>query len=261
MPANNSMEHQTISAYLITKNEEKHIGAALASVSWMDEIVVLDSESADKTVEIARKAGARVVNEPFRGFVAQKNLAMDMCKSDWVFNLDADEEVTPALRQSIIEVLKNPKTGSEASIFTVTRKTWYMGRWILHCGWYPEYRERLSKRGAARWEGEMLHEKLRGQEKIGRLAGDLLHRPYADLGEHLKKMNLYTELWARVEKNRGRKAHWTDILFRPAASFIKMYVLRGGFLDYGPGLIASIMGAWYTFLKYARLLELSRDSG
>jgi (heptosyl)LPS beta-1,4-glucosyltransferase len=250
----------TIGAYMITKNEEKNIGAALASVSWADEIVVLDSGSTDKTVEIAAQAGARVVNEPFHGFVEQKNLAMNLCLSDWVFNLDADEEVTPELRQSIMDVVKKSSKDREASIFNVARKTWYMGRWILHCGWYPEYRERLSKRGVARWEGEMLHEKLRGEGRIGRLAGDLLHHPYADLGEHLEKMNMYTGLWARVEKNRGRVSHWTDILLRPPVAFMKMYIVRLGFLDYGPGLIVSIMGAWYTFLKYARLLELTRNS-
>jgi len=254
------MVYSTISAYIITKNAEATIGVSLRSISWADEIVVVDSGSTDKTVEICEKAGARVYNEPFRGFVEQKNLAMSYCHCDWVFNLDADEEVTPELKRSILEVSKNPNPSSDIAIYTVTRKTWYMGRWILHSGWYPEYRVRLSRKEKARWVGEMLHEKLEGDGDIGRLSGDLLHRPYADLGEHMRKMNVYTDIWARKEKTRGRKASWCDILFRPIVSFTKMYVLRCGFLDFGPGLIISIMGAWYTFMKYARLLELWRNS-
>lgn len=257
---NESKKYPTISVYIITKNEEKNIRAALASVSWADEIIIVDSGSTDSTVEIAKKAGAIVFDEPFCGFVEQKNSAMNHCSCDWVLNLDADEEITPELEKSIREAVKNQGASSDISIYTVPRKTWYMGRWILHCGWYPEYRARLSKKGKARWEGEMIHEKLEGDGAVGKLSGDLLHRPYKDLGEHMRKMNLYTELWAKSEKARGRRISWCSILFRPPATFIKMYFLRGGFLDFGPGLIVSIMGAGYTFMKYARLIEYRKIS-
>jgi glycosyltransferase involved in cell wall biosynthesis len=221
----------------------------------MDEVVVLDSGSMDRTVEIAENLNARVWSEPFRGFVEQKNRAMDLCQGDWLFNLDADEEVSPELRIAMLELFDSlPVDGPDT--YSVCRRTWYMGKWIRHCGWYPEYRERLSKREHARWEGEVLHESLRGTGRPGRLGGDLLHRPYADIGEHSKKIVRYAELWAHREYSKGRKASICDLVTRPGMRFLKMYILRGGFLDRTPGFAASVMGAWYAFMKYARLREI-----
>ncbi len=267
-----------ISAYIITKNEEKNIGRALESVRWMDELIVLDSGSTDNTVEIAKNLGAKVTIEAFKGFVKQKNRAMELCAGKWLFNLDADEEVTPELRKSIEAVLYGELAMSSDSsfvvslrrtdtpvLFNVCRKTRYLGRWMKHCGWYPEFRARLSRREHARWEGEELHEqlekfdKLEGDSQKGFLKGDLLHRPYDDLGAHLKAIDRYTEMFAKREASHGRKAGFIDILIRPFAAFFKMYILKAGFMDYGPGLIASMMGAWYTFMKYARLYEFSRN--
>lgn len=246
----------SVSAYIITRDEELNIGRAIESVRWMDEVVVLDSGSADGTVEIAERLGAKVLVEPFRGFAAQKNRAMELCSGDWVFNLDADEEVTPELRDSILAVLD---TGDSA-VYRVRRKTWYMGRWIRHCGWYPELRERLLRKGSGQWEGDALHESLRGIGHTGILSGDLQHRPYAGLGMHVKKIEIYAELWARRELSRGRRATFLDLAGRPAVRFLKMYLLRAGFLDGIPGLAVSVMGAWYAFMKYARLYEMSRNS-
>ena len=251
----------TISAYIITKDEEHAIGRAIGSVRWMDEVVVLDSGSADGTTDIAERMGAKVFVEPFRGFVEQKNRAMDLCTGDWTFNLDADEEMTPELAESIRKVLFASGTGGGSEVFAAARKTWYMGKWMLHCGWYPEYRERLARRDSARWSGEMLHERLAGSGRVGRLQGDLLHRPYADLGNHLKRIDLYSGLWASREFSRGRKSRTIDLVMRPAASLLKMYVLRAGFLDGMQGFVASAMGAWYTFLKYAKLQEREKESG
>ena len=245
----------TVSAYIITRNEEKNIARALKSVEWMDEIVILDSGSTDDTVRIAEELGAKVTVSEFRGFVVQKNAAMDLCTGEWLFNLDADEEVTVDLRASIERIVAEEGYGS--SLYRVSRKTWYLGRWIEHCGWYPEYRTRLSRRGDARWTGEVLHETLTGEEPAGLLTGDLLHRPYSDLGEHLTTIGRYTYLWAEREASGGRTASAGDLVFRPPAKFMKMYILRGGFKDGVPGFVASVMGAWYTFLKYARLYEYS----
>lgn len=259
MAENRSGQHPTISAYLITRNEEQNIARAIESVRWMDEVVVLDSGSTDRTVEISERMGAKVWTEPFQGFVIQKNRAMDFCTGDWVFNLDADEEVTPELRESILAVIATSGPEKSPSVFAVRRKTRYMGRWIRHCGWYPEYRERLSRKGCARWEGEMLHESLRGDGVAGRLEGDFLHRPYADLGAHIRKIDEYTDIWARREFSRGRRAGLSDLVGRPLARFMKMYFLRTGFLDGVPGFAVSVMGAWYTFMKYARLYEMARS--
>ena len=248
----------TISAYIITKDEACNIIGAIESVRWMDEVIVLDSGSSDDTVEIARKTGAKVSFAKFQGFVAQKNAAMELCRGDWVFNLDADEEVSSELKKSIEKTVFSDGSSNMPDVYNVTRKTWYMGRWINHCGWYPEYRVRLSRRGKARWRGEFVHEELYGDCPVGYLSGDLLHKPYSDLREHLRTIGCYSELWAKREAQAGRIFHWVDLIFRPAVKFIKMYVIRAGFLDRGPGLVASFMGSWYTFMKYARLYEITK---
>ena len=249
----------TISAYIISKNEEKNIGRAIKSVLWMDEIIVLDSGSTDNTVEIAQNLGAQVSTAEFRNFVEQRNRAMDLCTSDWMFCLSADEEVTPELKLSIEKVINRESSLKEPIIYKVARKNRYMGRWIKHCGWYPQYGARLSVKGQARWTGEMIHEKLEAKGPVGVLSGDLLHRPYSDLGEHLRTMDSYTFIWAQQEADSGRKTGLISIIFRPIGKFFKIYLLKAGFLDLGPGLILSLMGSWYTFMKYARLYELSRN--
>ena len=244
-----------VSAYLITLNEEENITRALRSVSWAEEIIVLDSGSTDRTCEIARAMGAKVFSEPFRGYVEQKNRALDLCAGDWAFNLDADEEVTDNLRSSILATVGNESDNPLYPAYEVSRRTWYMGRWIRHCGWYPQYRCRLSRRSGARWTGETLHESLTASGKTGRLSGDLLHRPYRDLGAHLRAIDRYSELFATREYDRGRSTTIIGLALRPPLKFVKMYVLKGGFLDRAPGFVASLMGAWYTFMKYARLYE------
>ncbi len=246
---------------MITLNEGNHVGRALESVRWMDEIVVLDSGSTDDTVEIAERHGAKVRVESFQGYVVQKNKAMSLCQGTWLFNIDADEEVTPELRNSIEEHIRRGDENGLPSLFKVSRKTRYLDRWIRHCGWYPEYRARLSRREYATWTGEMLHEKLEGDAPAVVLAGDLLHRPYDDLGDHLRTIDRYSSLWAQREAARGRHASFPDLLVRPPLKFFKMYLFKRGFLDGGAGLIASCMGAGYTFMKYARLYESTRGTG
>jgi len=297
-----------ISAYIITRDEERNIGRAIRSVAWMDEVVVLDSGSVDRTCEIARDLGAVVHFEEFRGFIAQKNRAMELCRGEWLFNLDADEEMTAELRDSIRQLLdiEGPDErlrGAEATaaqaiaassampgdgeaavirrqsgerhreqrgprdkiaranqgVYEVCRRTWYLGRWIRHCGWYPEYRERLSQRGTARWEGEAVHERLIGHGAVGRLKGDLLHRPYDSIADHARKVVFYADLWAQRERGRGRRATTFDLAFRPLARFSRMYLFKAGFLDGSPGLVAAFMGGWYAFMKYARLRELQDE--
>ncbi len=244
-----------ISAYLITLNEIDTIERAVRSVSWMDEVVVLDSGSTDGTQDAARALGAKVAVAPFHDFVSQKNDALKRCTGDWVFNLDADEEVTPELRRSIEAAVANIEGWAG---YRVTRRTWYFDRWIRHCGWYPEYRVRLTRSGSAQWEGTVLHESLAVNGRVGTIKGDLLHRPYDDLADHTARILRYADLWAEREFTAGRKAALSDLLVRPAARFVRMYLLRRGFIDGTAGLLASLMGAHYVFMKYARLLERSR---
>jgi len=224
----------------------------------MDEIVVLDSGSGDRTVEICESFGARVEYAAFRDFAEQKNRALELCTHDWAFNLDADEELSPELRISIGTVLAGRFDNNGPTAYKVSRRNRYLGRWIRHCGWYPELRTRLSLKGASGWTGEVLHESLETEGPTGVLSGDLLHRPYRDLGDHLKVIARYTSLWAEREARSGRTTGLFDVVTRPVAKFLKMYIIRAGFLDAGPGLIASLMGSWYTFMKYARLYELNR---
>ncbi|MBN1292122.1 MAG: glycosyltransferase family 2 protein [Candidatus Latescibacteria bacterium] len=254
-----SKKKASISAYIITQNEEKNIDRLLSSILWMDEIIVLDSGSTDNTVNIAKKLGAKVSYHSFSNYIEQKNEAMSLCTGEWLINLDADEEITPELRKSIEMVLDYKNFTDKPDIYNIIRKTYYMGRWINHCGWYPQYITRMSRRGKASWSGELIHEKLVAESPSGTLVGDLLHRPYGNLGDHLRKMDKYTEMWAHQESKAGRKASIHSLLLRPMGKFIKIYILKAGFLDYVPGLIVAVMASWYTFMKYARLYELSRN--
>jgi len=248
-----------ISAYIIAKNEEQKIKNAIESVKWADEIIVIDSGSSDKTIEISEKCGAIVFHHEFTNFTEQKNYALAKCNFDWTFNLDADEEVSAELGKAIANVVElNIENAKDT--YKVSRKTNYMGKWINHCGWYPEYRTRLSKKDKAYWKGEMIHESLFSENEFGMLSGDLYHRPYNNLNDHIDTIKTYSRIWAERENSKGRNASLLDIIFRPIIKFFKMYFLKAGFLDGIVGLIISVMGAWYVFIKYARLFEISRES-
>ena len=247
-----------LSVYLIVRNEEKNIRTALESVKWADEIVIVDSGSVDNTVKIAREYGAKIFDEEFRGYTLQKNSAMGHCSGQWLLNIDADEEVSDDLRKSIEFIIFQNNIEKVYDSYKINRKNFYLGKWIKHCGWYPEYRIRLSQRGSSKWVGETLHEKLESSGESGFLKGDLLHRPYENLGVHLDKIRKYSEIWAEKEVKNGRKSKKINLFSRPAIRFIKMFILKAGFLDGMPGLIASIMGSYYVFMKYARLYEIDK---
>ena len=250
-----SSDRTVVSVYIITLNEERSIRRAIESVGWADEIVVLDSGSTDATCDIARQSGARVEMRTFEGFASQKSAAMNLCRGEWLLNIDADEEVTPELKASIQYIVNENDNTME--VYEVNRKTWYLGRWILHCGWYPEYRARLSRTGRASWRGGMIHEYLASDTSYARLEGHLLHRPYENLSNHLNKIARYADIWAREQAGQGSRTGWSDMLIRPLVRFVKMFILKGGFLDGLPGLAASVMGSFYVFMKYARLYEIA----
>ena len=249
----------TISAYIISLNEEENIARAITSVSWMDEVVVLDSGSTDDTLAIARSLGAKTAVEPFAGYSTQKNRAMKLCGSEWLFNIDADEEMTAELADSIRKFFDSASVGVR-DCYEMTRKTWYFGRWIKHCGWYPEYRTRLSRAKSSRWTGGYLHEHLEGKTSPGRLEGDLLHRPYRDLNDHFQTIGRYSRIWAKEKASEGKRAGVVAMIVHPVGKFLKMFVLRSGFRDGVPGFMASVMGCVYVFMKYAHLSELQRKS-
>jgi len=247
-----------ISAVVITYNEERNIRRCLESLSWAREIVVVDSDSTDATVEIAREYTDRVLSHPFEGYVGQKNFALDQASGEWVLSVDADEVVTPELLARIREVW--PAQREHYNGFTVNRLSRFSGRWMRHCGWYPDRKLRLFRRSRGRWEGDDLHEKVCLDGPVMDLGADLLHYTYENLSENIRKIQSYSTIFARAQHERGRRASLWDLLARPPAKFLKSYLLKRGFLDGRHGLILSMTATFYVFLKYAKLWELQKTA-
>src|SRR5215470_12978871 len=245
-----------ITATVITFNEERNIEEALQSLAWADEIVVIDSRSADSTVSIARRFTDRIYVRDWPGYSAQKNFAAEQASYDWVFNLDADERVSDGLCGEIRELAQDANAGYAA--FQMPRRAFYLGRWIKHCGWYPDYKVRLYDRRAARWRGEFVHESVQTSGKIGRLSGEILHYTIRSASDHQLRMDRYTTLAAEEMFARGKRATATQILFSPIATFLKSYFLRLGFLDGVPGLAISYFAGHYAFLRALKLWEKER---
>jgi glycosyltransferase involved in cell wall biosynthesis len=245
-----------VTATVITFNEAANIKAALESLSWADEILVIDSESTDDTVAIARRFTDRVIVRPWPGYIAQKNFAAAEARHDWIFSLDADERVSTSLAAEVQAVLKAPR----ASGYRVPRVTFHLGRWIRSTDWYPDYQLRLYDRRRGTWAGKYVHESVRVEGAVEDLHGELLHYAYRDLAHHLQTMDRYTTLAAKQLFEEGRRAGWLDLAMHPPAAFLRNYVLRGGFRDGVPGLIVSAMNARYVGLKFAKLWELCSPS-
>jgi glycosyltransferase involved in cell wall biosynthesis len=246
-----------VTATVITFNEAANIEAALASLSWADEIIVVDSQSTDRTTEIARKFTDKVIVRPWPGYIAQKNFAAEQASHDWIFSLDADERVTPELASEIMTVVAN---GPRAAGYRVPRVTFHLGRWMRTTDWYPDYQLRLYDRRRARWSGKYVHESVKADGTVGDLRAELQHFAYRDLAHHLQTMDRYTTLAAKQMFEEGRRAGLVDLLIHPPAAFFRNYVLRGGFRDGVPGLIVSAMNARYVGLKFAKLWELCSPS-
>jgi glycosyltransferase involved in cell wall biosynthesis len=243
-----------LSVTIITKDEEADIGAAIASVAWADEILIVDSHSTDRTVDVARAAKARVIVivRDWPGYIEQKNYAAEQASNDWILSLDADERVTPELARQIQQTLQNP--GHAA--YEVPRLTWHLGRWIRGTDWYPDYQTRLYNRRSARWTGKYVHESLAVAGSTGRLTADLLHFAYRDIPDHLETIDRYTTLAARQMHESGRRASMSQLLLHAPFAFVRNYVLKGGFRLGAAGLIVSAMNAHYVFLKFAKLWQL-----
>ena len=241
-----------LSVTVITKNEAADIRAALASVRWADEIIVVDSESTDDTVAIARQMTERVVVRPWGGYVAQKNFAASLASNDWVLSLDADERVTPALALEIQRTLTNP----DHKAYRMPRVTWHLGRWIRTTDWYPDEQLRLYDRRSARWTGQYVHEAVDVEGTVGRLQGEIEHFAYRDISDHLETIDRYTTYAARQMNETGRRAGLLQLAGHPPLAFLRNYIARGGIRDGIPGLIISSLNAYYVFLKFAKLREL-----
>jgi glycosyltransferase involved in cell wall biosynthesis len=245
-----------ITATVITLNEEHNIAAALESLSWADEIIVVDSESADRTVEIARRFTDRVFVRPWPGYSAQKNFAASQATNDWIFSLDADERVSEELTGN----LERLKRGGDpqASGFEMPRLTFYLGRWIKHSGWYPDYKLRLYNRNRARWRGEFVHESLEVDGGVEKVSGNILHYTVRDASEHHLRMDRYTTLAAQQAFAQARRASLGSMLLSPFAVFLRSYLFKLGFLDGIQGLAIARFAAHYEFLKKLKLWEMRR---
>jgi len=243
-----------ITATVITFNEEHNIAAALESLAWADEIIVVDSESTDHTVEIARRFTDRLLVRPWPGYSAQKNFAAEQASNDWIFSLDADERVSPELTTSILELEKGaaPKQAG----FEMPRRTFYLGRWIKYSGWWPDHKVRLYDRRRARWRGDFVHESLEVNGRVNRLNGDILHYTVRDAAEHHLRMDRYTTLAAEELCSRGKRASLGSLLVSPVVVFLRSYLFKLGFLDGIPGLAIARFAAHYEFLKNLKLWEM-----
>ncbi len=238
----------------MTLNEESNLARAVESLRCCDEIVVVDSGSHDRTVELAQQLGARVIESEWRGYAAQKNFAAEQASHDWILSLDADEALSEALEAEIWEI---KRAGPKADAYTIPRMAQYMGRWILHSGWYPDRKVRLYDRRKAHWAGEYVHESVEVSGRVAHLKSNLLHFTCDSLSQHLRTMDRYTTLAAQEMAARGYRASWWRLVFSPPWAFFKSYVLQGGFLDGFEGLVIAYMAAMYVFVKYTKARNMS----
>jgi glycosyltransferase involved in cell wall biosynthesis len=246
-----------LSVTVITRDEAADIAAALESVAWADEIVVVDSGSTDETIAIARRYTDCVVVREWPGYGAQKNIAATLATHDWILSIDADERVTPALGQEIRALLA---TDPQHAAYRLPRVTWHLGRWVRTTDWYPDPQLRLYRRDRARWISPLVHESVTVDGSVGRLAHELQHYAYRDVADHLNTIDRYTTLSARQMHANGQSAGLAHLVAHPPLAFLRNYIARRGFLDGTAGFIISSMNAYYVFLKFAKLWELRRDT-
>jgi glycosyltransferase involved in cell wall biosynthesis len=238
-----------ITATIITYNEERNIARAMESLRCCDEIVVVDSGSSDRTAEIAQKLGARVIESPWGGYAHQKNYAAECAENDWILSIDADEALSEALEGEIWQI---KKSGPRFDAYTMPRMAQYLGRWILHSGWYPDRKVRLYHRQKAEWVGEYVHESVVVRGSLGHLESDLLHFTCNSLSEHLKSMDRYTTLAAEQLVAQRKRIGYTQLLLDPPWTFVRSYLFQRGFQDGMEGLTIAWMAALYNFVKYAK---------
>lgn len=243
-----------ISLVIITLNEEAHIERCIRSAPFADDIVVVDSFSTDRTVEIAEKCGARVFQEKWRGYGPQKAFATSQAKHPWVLSLDADEALSPELAQ---EIQARFSTLDTEAGYLFPRRSFHLGRWIGHGGWYPDYQLRLFNKEKSNWNSAALHEKVEVRRQI-KMQKDLLHWVFEDLSDQVVTNDKYSTLGARQWFEAGKRFSLFKLLTKPPTKFIETYFFKAGFLDGLPGFIISVGAAYSVFLKFAKLWEIER---
>lgn len=249
----------TLSAIVITRNEAHNLHDCLQSMQGLvDEIIVVDSQSVDDTTAIAQQHGAKISQpEDWPGFGPQKNRALDLATSDWVFSIDADERVTPALAAEIRQVLQS---GDVGMAYQMPRLSWYCGKFIHHAGWQPDHVLRLFKRGTAKFSDDLVHERVVTPQRIGTLQNHLLHYSYRNFSQVLSKVDAYSSASAKQAYARGKRSSVAGALGHGAWAFFRTYIIRRGFLDGGHGLALAISNAETSYYKYLKLWQMQQDA-
>ena len=246
-----------LSVAIITLNEERNLAECLASVAFADEIVVVDGGSQDRTCEIARAAGARIIAATdWQGFGIQKNRAIDACTGDWVLSIDADERVPQALRDEIIGALANPS----CDVYEMPRSSYYCGRFMRHSGWWPDHVRRLFRRGTARFSPAPVHESLQTDADIGRLQNPLEHWSFRTMEQVLHKVNHYSSLSAPIVLQRGQRPTVTTAVLHGISAFLRTYLLKRGFLDGAHGFMLAVSNAEGSYYRYIKAMLLHQQS-
>ncbi len=241
-----------VSIAIITKNEEENIEAALKSVSGAQEIIVVDSFSSDRTIEICRRYTGKVYQHAWEGFAKQKQRAVDYAACPWVLVLEADERVTPDLWKEIADAISR----EDCNGYYISRKNYFLGTWIKHSGWWPDQTLRLFRKDRGRFELREVHEKIVVEGGVGYLNNPLKHFTYRSISEFVQRNDNYSSLAAIEIVKKSGKADIFSLTAKPAATFLKMYFLRLGFLDGMHGFVLAVLYSYYTFLKYAKTLDL-----
>lgn len=242
-----------LSVIILTKNEERHIADCLRSADWADEVIVLDSFSEDRTVEIAQSMGAIIYQRPFLNYADQRNVALDLADSDWVFFIDADERATLELAAEVRQVIAEEKMAG----WWVPRRNYIFGKWIRHAGWYPDYQLRLLRRGQACYDpAREVHEVVILEGEAGYLKNTLTHYNYDTLAEFTARQELYTNYEAKILYERGIQPKWRNFILQPFREFKRRYISLEGYKDGFHGLLLSLLMAYYNFVMYCRLRQL-----
>ena len=250
----------SLSVILITKNEEANLKDCLESVSFANEIIVVDSQSSDKTQEIAQSFGAKLeITSDWPGFGPQKNRALNLATQQWVLSIDADERVTPELKEEILAVISSKNA---ATCYAIPRSSWYCGRFMKHSGWYPDYVDRLFKRGTAKFSDHLVHERLLPDGPVAKLENHFLHYSFRDFSQVLKKVDAYSTASAEQAYLKGKRSSVGKAIGHGLWAFFRTYFLRRGFLDGSQGLALAISNAEGTYYRYIKiwLLEQSGKS-
>ena len=246
-----------VSAVIIAYNDEPNMRACLESVAWADEIIVVDSYSTDRTAAIANEFTSKVFQHVFHGFGRLRNESVAHASHDWIFSLDSDERATPEVEAEVRRLVEDL---GAADAYFVPRKNFFLGRWIRHCGFYPDYRQpQLYRKHRLRYREDVVHEGFDVEGRIGYMTQPVLQYPFRNIDHYLAKMDRYSDLMAQRMQSQGRRFRAHQLVSHPLFTFLKMYLGRSGWRDGTPGLILSGLYGYYTFIKYAKFWDLTRN--